>query len=231
MRQLGKIKCLETLYSSQQNEVDQADWMILFHGFGADAYDLQTLSEVLAPGMKMNFLFPQGIKEVPIGPGWTGRAWWQIDMMALERRMNSQEKVDLSDSYSHEVPDVRAKIFEMIKQMNVPWNKIILGGFSQGSMLATDIFLNAPETPKGLVILSGNLVNKTEWKNLAPKRAGSKFFMSHGTHDQVLPISGASRLESLLTAAGLKGSLFSFPGAHEIPMSAISKVNEYLKNL
>lgn len=81
------------------------------------------------------------------------------------------------------------------------------------------------------MILSGALVNKDEWKELAPKRAGSKYFMSHGKSDQVLSLRGASQLESLLNSSGLKGSLMSFNGAHEIPMEVIVKMNQFLKDL
>lgn len=221
------MKIIEVLPENQQAQ----QTMILFHGYGADAYDLKSLSEVITPKKPTQFLFPQGILEVPIGPGWTGRAWWPIDVMALQQAAMSGVPRDLSKERPASVPELRKKVFTAIEKLNVPWDQIILGGFSQGAMLATDIFLNAPEAPKALVILSGALVNKDEWKELAPKRAGSKYFMSHGKSDQVLSLRGASQLESLLNSSGLKGSLMSFNGAHEIPMEVIVKMNQFLKDL
>ena len=119
----------------------------------------------------------------------------------------------------------------MITALKTPWNQIILGGFSQGSMLATDLYVNAPEAPKGLVILSGALINKIEWRSKAPSRTGKKFFLSHGKNDMVLSIRGASQLESLFTQAGMKGSLLTFPGAHEIPPVVIERVANYFKEI
>ena len=220
------MKILEVLPNTQAQQT-----MILFHGYGADAYDLRSLSEVIVPNKPTQFLFPQGILEVPIGPGWTGRAWWNIDMAALQQAAMSGTPRDLSKEKHPTMPDLRKKIFSEIAKLNVPWNQVILGGFSQGAMLATDLFLNAPEAPKALVILSGALVNKDDWKTLAPKRAGSKYFMSHGKSDQVLGIRGASQLESLLNESGMKGSLMSFNGAHEIPMEVITRLNEFLKTI
>lgn len=221
------MKIIEVLPDTQPQQT-----MILFHGYGADAYDLKSLSEVISPEKPTQFLFPQGILEVPIGPGWTGRAWWPIDVMALQAAAMSGTPRDLSkEKPPVGLPELRKKVFAAIEKLNVPWDQIILGGFSQGSMLATDIFLNAPQAPKALVVLSGALVNKDEWKALAPQRAGSKYFMSHGKSDQVLNIRGASQLESLLNEAGLKGSLMSFNGSHEIPMEVITRLNQFLKTL
>ncbi|GIL18494.1 MAG: esterase [Oligoflexia bacterium] len=228
MRQIGKIKCLDATSDSDSSD---KNLIILFHGYGADAYDLQTLSEVIETPWPCDWIFPQGILEVPIGPGWTGRAWWNIDMEAFQAAAAKGETRNLANERPQGMDRARDLAFEMVEKLKVPWNKIILGGFSQGSMLATDLFLRAPEAPKGLIIYSGALVNQEEWKALAPKRAGSSFFMSHGNQDMVLAHRGAAQLETVLCQAGLKGKLMTFQGGHEIPMTAIQKTNEYLKVL
>lgn len=224
------MQCLEVPCENPAQE-DSATHLILFHGYGADAYDLRSLHEVIKAKGPTHFLFPQGVLEVPIGPGWTGRAWWNIDVEALQRAAMNGTPRDLSIEKPEGLEKLRPRIFEMIDALRVPWNRIILGGFSQGAMLATDLFLRAPEAPKGLVILSGALLNKDEWKKLAPNRTGSSFFMSHGSHDQVLAHKGAAQLETLLVQSGLKGSLMTFSGGHEIPMNVIDKLNQYLLNV
>jgi phospholipase/carboxylesterase len=227
MRQIGKFKCLE----SQMADQDDADLIILFHGYGADAFDLQTMSDVINPKDAKNWLFPQAPLEVPIGPGWTGRAWWNIDMLAIQEAANRGGHRDMTNENPEGLIKFRPQLLEMIEKTKVPWNKIILGGFSQGAMLATDLFLHAPAAPKGLMIFSGQLICKENWKALVANRAGKKFFMCHGTKDPVLSITGAQRLESLLTQNGMKGKLLSFPGVHEIPQLAISAATEYLNSL
>lgn len=228
MRQLGKIKCLEHIHSKIVDNSNQ--WVILFHGFGADAYDLQSLAEVLTPKQSdTNWLFPQGPLQVPIGPGWTGRAWWNIDLEDLQRRQQSGETEFRGKADG--LIAARPAALEMIKQLGASWSNIILGGFSQGAMLAADLFLSAPEAPKGLLIFSGALINKDEWKELVPKRKGSSYFLCHGRQDSVLPHKSAQQLESFLNGGGMKGRLFSFDGGHEIPPEAIYKANEYLKGL
>lgn len=231
MRKIGQIKCLETHPRIPAKEGQQTLTFILFHGYGADAYDLQSLSEVIQTPLPTHFIFPQGVMEVPIGPGWTGRAWWPIDMAAIEAAAMRGETRDISIERAKGIEELRPKIFAAIESLKTPWNQIILGGFSQGAMLATDIFLNAPESPRALVCFSGALVNKSEWQTLVKNRAGAPFFLSHGKSDAILGYRGSSQLETFLINGGLKGKLFTFEGTHEIPMSAIQKANEFLREV
>lgn len=222
MRQLGKLRCLEV------NNNDEAPWVVLFHGYGADAEDLFSLHEMIPVKGEVNWLFPQGPLEVPIGPGWTGRAWWSIDMLAIQQLAARGETRDMSQECPPGLKNSAVKAFEALKQLGVPWNRVILGGFSQGAMLATELFLNAPEPPAGLVLFSGTLLNEPEWKEKAAARKGAQYFMSHGEQDPVLGIKQARRLESLLSMSGMKGNLVSFSGGHEIPPVVIVKSGEYI---
>ncbi len=231
MRKLGSLQCLEAHPKIEPKEGQQALTFILFHGYGADAYDLQPLAEVIETPAPTHFLFPQGILEVPIGPGWTGRAWWQINVMALQEAAMKGQPRDLSKESPEALPELRKKVMAAIEQLKVPWNQIILGGFSQGAMLATDICLHAPENPRALVSLSGALLNKAELQTVAAKRAGTPFFASHGKVDSVLDHRGSAQLETFLNQNGMKGKLHSFQGAHEIPPEVILKLNEFLKQV
>lgn len=214
MRKLAKIYCLD------EYQDDNAPWVILLHGFGADASDLEPLKEAIPTHKKLNWLFPQGLLDVPIGPGWTGKAWWPLEMKNLD--------TDFSSTKPQGLEQARQEILNMIQALGTPWSKIFLGGFSQGAMLATDIYLNAPTTPAGLIIMSGSLINKDENRPLIEKRKGERFFQSHGEADAVLRIKGARQLESYLNQGGMKGSILSFAGGHEIPPKAVMKIGDYL---
>ncbi|MBX3032561.1 MAG: serine esterase [Bdellovibrionaceae bacterium] len=224
MRKIGSMQCLEVVQDPD------APWMILFHGFGADAWDLKPLAELIPLNRPCNFLFPQGVLEVPIGPAWSGRAWWNLDLARVQRDLDAGLEWDTSAEVPATLPQVRQKVLAMIEGMKVPWEKIILGGFSQGGMVAVDTALHAPVNPMGLALLSTALINKSDWKEKAPARAGLEFFQCHGQQDMVLSIKNAQRLETLLNQAGLKGSLLSFRGGHEIPTAMLERLGKYLDN-
>lgn len=225
MRKLGSWSAIET-----KND-ENAPWVILFHGYGADAGDLAPLADLIPTQKPWNFLFPQAPLEVPIGPGWTGRAWWNIDMARIQRDAEQGIERDTSLESPPSLPKIRESAMDMITRMGVPWERIVLGGFSQGGMLAVDVALHAPESPLGLAILSSALINKEAWKAKAPQRAGLPFYQSHGQQDVVLAHKNAQRLETLLTQGGLKGSLRTFRGGHEIPMPVLQELGQYLDRI
>lgn len=231
MRKIGSLQTLETHSRIEPKAGQQAQHFILLHGYGADAHDLQSLGEVIESPEPTHFIFPQGPLEVPLGVGGTGRAWWNIDLAGIQLAAAQGKPRDISNESPAFIPELRKKMLHAIEALKIPWNQIILGGFSQGAMLATDLFLHAPETPKALVVLSGALVNKDNWKTVASQRAGAPFFMCHGTQDSVLAHRGAAQLETFLIQAGMKGKLLSFGGAHEIPMTMIQKLNEFLQGI
>jgi phospholipase/carboxylesterase len=135
---------------------------------------------------------------------------------------------DFSSNKPESLDKVRNDLMNMVAELKVPWSKIFLGGFSQGAMMATDLYLHAPEPPAGLLLLSGALINKEELKPLIENRQGEKFFQCHGKNDQVLMMKSARQLESFLNAGGMKGGCLEFPGGHEIPPQMLQKAGDYL---
>lgn len=225
MRKLGPLKCIDVV----QN--DDAPWIVFFHGYGADANDLAPLAQEIKTPPGYNWLFPDGFLEISIGWHTTGRAWWPVNMEELQKAQLTGVPRDLSQSEPEGLKLAYQKASEMLSKLNVPWNKIILGGFSQGAMLATELYLQAPEAPMGLVILSGACLKADVWREKAKERAGKSFFLSHGEQDPVLSIKGSQKLETHLTQAGMKGRLLRFQGGHEIPLKVIDEVGKYLSVL
>ncbi|MES3038720.1 MAG: serine esterase [Bdellovibrionota bacterium] len=204
--------------------------VFMFHGYGADANDLSVLAHEIQTKSQWNWIFPGGPIKIPIGPNWTGSAWWNIDINRWQNTPANGD-YDLSNETSPEAPKTREQVLNFIADHKIPWNKIVLGGFSQGGMLAADIYLHAPETPKGLLLFSTALVNKPVWKELVPKRAGGTFYISHGKSDPVIHVNNSQRLFNLLQQGGLKGKLELFDGVHSIPPQVIKSAGQYLDSL
>jgi phospholipase/carboxylesterase len=120
---------------------------------------------------------------------------------------------------------------ELSRVTRVPMGRTVLGGFSQGAMLTTDVTLRLEEPPLGLGILSGSLISRPEWSERAPRRAGLLVFQSHGRQDPILPFDVAERLHRLLSDAGLKAEFLPFNGPHAIPMAALTALARWLESL
>ncbi len=215
MRQAGPLKAVE-VYNHPDSK-----WVILFHGYGADANDLASLVDSFVFTKPCNWLFPNGPLSVPIGPGWTGQAWWTIQMNELP-----SDWARLRPDGMDQAVD---KALKMISSMKIPWKDIIIGGFSQGAMLATELFLKVEENPAGLICLSGTLLSQDTWSALIKKRSGTKIFMSHGEMDTVLPHKGSAQLQSFFEQNEVKTQFVSFRGGHEIPIVVIQKLKNYIE--
>lgn len=200
----------------------------VLHGFGADAFDLLPLCREIAAPAGTTWLFPHAPLEVPLGPQMTGRAWFPIDVVAMQLAMLSGRAPDLARHSPPELRTSQAKVVAMLRDHGTPMAKTVLAGFSQGAMTATALALHADEAPAGLAILSGTLLDAELWQQLAPAKAGMRFVQSHGRDDALLSYAAAQRLYALLTAAGWLGEFVGFGGGHEIPGAVLRKFEALL---
>ncbi|MFV0443781.1 MAG: alpha/beta hydrolase [Planctomycetaceae bacterium] len=204
--------------------------IVLCHGFGAPGTDLVPLGEELGAQLpelarETLFVFP----EAPLAPRefrpFGGRAWWPLDMERLQSAMQAGSIRDLRGDCPERLPTAREELGSVLavleRTYDLPVERLVIGGFSQGAMLATETVLRLPTSPAGLVIYSGTLLNEPEWRDLAPHRSGLQVLQSHGTEDSILPFTGAEWLRDLLTEAGLNVEFQSFRGGHTITAPAL----------
>lgn len=227
-KKLERLAGLE-YYEFAPAEFDQT--IILLHGYGADASDLVPLASAIETGSETRWIFLNAPQQVIIDTHMMGRAWFEIDILELSLIMEKGEY----DKFTQVVPNgllqARQLILDFIKAKGIDVTKMVIGGFSQGAMLSTDVVFQLDKNPKALLLFSGSMINSTEWKKLATRRKGLPFFQSHGSQDPLLRIEIAKKLEGLLTGSGLKGKMHEFNGAHEIPMPIIQKAQEFLTGL
>lgn len=202
--------------------------VVLFHGYGADATDLMPLADMMdIPGV--TWIFPEGPVEVIIGPGMFGRAWFQIDSRRLEAAMVRGETIDMSKTTPQGLESMSRQGLKFFEALQQNYSKIILGGFSQGAMLATEISLRSQKKPTGLVIMSGTLITEDQWTTLASSSQKIHFIQSHGKNDAILGYSYAERLFEVFSDAGLQGEFVPFSGGHEIPPKVIEKIAGFIR--
>jgi phospholipase/carboxylesterase len=204
--------------------------LVLCHGYGADAFDLASLADVFQlPGW--NFVFPQGHLEVPIGPFMSGRAWFPIDLDRFERSVRTHEYDELMNTVPPGADRAIQHVTKMLAALPFRASQIILGGFSQGAMLTSNIAVQHAEEFRGLVLLSGALMGKPLMTEKAVSKKNLRYFQCHGTGDPILPIATAQALHDLLSDAGLHGEFLEFRGGHEIPMPVIARLRSFLLSL
>ena len=203
--------------------------ILIFHGYGADSKDLAPLSQTIETNNECRWVFPNGPLEVPIGPGWMGRAWFPIDIEALESAMAKGSYRDMSDFRPQHLEVMRKKAVALAEILTDDTSELIIGGFSQGAMLALEVAMHLEKPPKAIVIWSGTLLNQTEWTENIMRLKNVPIFQSHGSTDPLLDPKAARKLQDLMKNAGCKTELIGFQGGHEIPLPVIQKTSEFLK--
>ena len=197
--------------------------VVLLHGFGAPGTDLVPLWRELRAPPNTRFAFP----EAPLALDADGdsRAWWMIDLAKFESALMRGELRDLTRDVPQGLAEARAQVGAVLDALVEDGTPIVLGGFSQGAMLALDVALRTERPLAGLVLLSGTLLAEDEWIPLMPERKGLAVLQSHGRLDPLLPFSIAERLRDELTAAGLSVNFVPFNGGHEIAGSVIDGID------
>jgi phospholipase/carboxylesterase len=209
--------------------------VILCHGFGAPATDLVPLAPELMSvearlAERVRFIFPGAPLTLAEWGMPAGRAWFHLPEEIMRGQLRDW------DLFAREVPPgmpaARRAVMSVVEavstQMKLPYGRIVLGGFSQGGMVTTDVALRLEEAPAGLCILSGTLTSEAEWRQKAQARKGLPVFQAHGRDDTVLPFSAAERLRDVLTESGLSVDFLPFHGPHTIDSEELERLAAFL---
>jgi phospholipase/carboxylesterase len=213
--------------------------VVLCHGFGASGADLVPLAGELlarAPSLagKVRFVFPAAPLALPSFGLGEARAWWPIDfeaavaLRAAGPAGSAQARARVPDGLASARRQLAACVEAVGQTSGVPMGRIVLGGFSQGAMVCTDLTLRQDEAPAALAIFSGTLICEAEWKARAVRRKGLRVLQSHGRTDPLLSFSDAEALRDLLRAAGLDVEFLPFDGPHSIPEEALDRLGALL---
>ncbi|HYO53190.1 phospholipase [Archangium sp.] len=230
---LGELQCqvLDAIPEGAGPELA----VVLCHGFGAPATDLVPLALELVGlkpelGPKVRFVFPAAPLSLSAMGMPHARAWFNLPQEVLMGQERNWDRFAAStpEGLAQARRGVMSLLSELSAATKLPYGRIVLGGFSQGGMVTTDVALRLEEAPAGLCVLSGALICQDEWKQRAEKRKGLPVLQSHGRYDDILAFAQAERLRDLLTNAGLPVEFILFNGPHTIAPEVLGRMAEFL---
>lgn len=212
--------------------------ILLCHGFGAPGNDLVNLARVIDVGRETRWFFPEAPLEVAVGPGMRGRAWWDIGMDELMMHLMrgdiaaAMKRLDEVPAGLEAAKTALSSVIEGLeKHHGVKRDRLIIGGFSQGAMLATEMFVSADEPFAGLVVLSGTRLGGERWSaGLSRHGANLHALVTHGRRDPLLPFGRAEVLRDMMTAAGAHVTWVPHGGAHEIPAVCLDALGTFCRS-
>ena len=205
--------------------------LVLLHGYCSSEKDWLPFVKSIQLPASTRFLFPRGPESAARSDGApAGRAWWPLDLAAHMRdgALGADLSTEKPAGIEHAAKAVRALL---ARQGNRATQPFILGGFSQGAMVAAQVAFLSDEPLRALVLLSGALVDETLWSANYVRRKGLHVFIAHGRSDPTLSFAVADRMRSEMGAAGLVVTWFPFDGGHETPAEVVVAVKEFLTHL
>lgn len=197
--------------------------IILLHGFGVSGLDLYWIGRELLEGTlgarPVRFVFPIGPLELTPSPDPRAslRAWFPIDMLRFQIAVQ-QGQLDALESYTPAGLDEASQLLDefltrLADNGSAPM-QLIVGGFSQGALVATDWLLRSQVTPRALLLLSAILINRDAWLKALTTKVGLPVLQTHAPTDPVLPFALAGRLAEAMKGARLEHQFRESPGAH-----------------
>jgi phospholipase/carboxylesterase len=183
--------------------------LVLFHGRGADEHDLFPLLDVLDPDRRLHGYTPRGPLSLPPG----GAHWYVVP------RVGYPDTETFNASY--------AQASEWLDSL--PHERLILGGFSQGCVMALALGLGGRRVrPLAIAGFSGFIPIVAGWqpdldRPLPPVALG------HGTHDPVIGVSFGRAARDTLLAGGAEVLYKEYPLPHTLDEQFLVEVREWLE--
>lgn len=151
--------------------------VILLHGYGANGQDLLGLGEEWA-AKHPNTIFispdaPERCEMSPFGYQWFSLGDWSPVSLATGARSIA--------------PWLDKFIDDQLREYNVPASRLVLAGFSQGTMMALYLAVRRREKIAGVLGYSGALLCAEEWGKIELQKP--EICMVHGIADTVVSVA------------------------------------------
>lgn len=185
--------------------------LVLLHGRATDEHDLLPVIDALDRERRLDGLTPRGPFTLPPG----GYHWYGPVV-----RVGFPNKETFEQSF--------ALLSEWL-DATVDLERTVLGGFSQGSVMAYALGLGAGRpAPAGVLAMSGFIPVVEGFELDLEGRRALPVAIAHGTHDPVITVQYGHEARDRLTAAGLDVLYRESPIGHGVDPRGIDELRAWL---
>ncbi|MFN3274388.1 MAG: alpha/beta hydrolase [Paracoccus sp. (in: a-proteobacteria)] len=183
----------DRLTSARKGPKAASSAVIFLHGYGADGNDLLGLADPLAQHLPQTAFFapnaPEPCRNNPMGFQWFPIPW--LDGSGEdEARSSMRRSVGLLDAY----------IDGVLAQEALTPDRLVLLGFSQGTMMALHVAPRRAQAVAGVVGFSGRLLSSETLEAEAQVRP--PVLLIHGDQDEMVPFDDMALAGNALLGAG-----------------------------
>ena len=169
--------------------------VVFLHGYGANGADLLGLAEPLGPHMpETAFVAPDAPEPSVANP--MGYQWFPIPWL------DGSSEDSAAKSMARSVDDLNAFLDKVLKDEKLSSDRMILFGFSQGTMMSLHVAPRRPEPVAGLVGFSGRLLEPERLEKELVSRP--PVLLVHGDQDEMVPPASLPAAAETLKKAGFE---------------------------
>ena len=191
--------------------------LVLLHGRGTSEHDLFPLLDELDPDRRLVGVTPRGPLQLPPG----GYHWYAVRRVGYPDPATFQPTLERLAAWFDSLPEA----------LGVPLDRTVLGGFSQGAVMAYAVALGKGRPrPAGIVALSG-FIPRTEGWELADDLDGYPVAAGHGTYDPIIEVGFGSDAKERLEAAGAEVTWRESPMAHSVDPGYLPELERFVARL
>jgi phospholipase/carboxylesterase len=173
--------------------------VVLLHGYGANGDDLIALADAWQPALPdAAFVAPNAPETIPGMYG--GLQWFPLTLRDPSEYLRGVEAAR---------PALDRFLDAELARHRLPPDRLVLVGFSQGTMMALHVGLRRPTVPAGIVAYSGLLAGP---EHLSQTTVRPPVLMIHGEADDLIPIQALHVGREALAEAGLPVEWHVRPG-------------------
>jgi len=192
--------------------------VILCHGYGGDGKDISILANYWRSHLPHTiFICPDGPEQCAASP--SGFQWFDLIDQApdqvLSKSLIAENKLN--------------KLIDEVKDINnLPANKIIIGGFSQGCMISLQTGIKRKDKINSIIGYSGRIISVEHLsKNIVSK---PNIILMHGDIDQVVPVSSLLEAKDFFNKNNYEIESHIFKNCeHRIPSEGSSLGLQFIK--
>ena len=187
---------------------------MLFHGRGADEFDLFPLLDALDPERRLVGATPRGPLSLPPG----GAHWYSLG------GIGTPEPTTFFASYEA----AAAWLDAFLVEHGIGFDRLVLGGFSQGGVMTYALGLGSGRRRPAALIALSSFIPTVEGFTLDLSPPLPPMAIGHGTLDNVIGVEWGRRARALLEQAGAKVLYRETPMFHQIDPEFVREIAEWL---
>jgi phospholipase/carboxylesterase len=177
--------------------------LILLHGYGSNEQDLFSFAEELPKELLIISA------QAPYEMGYGAYAWYAINFDNVNGKFS--DLIQAKES----INKIALFVDEIKTKYNTNPDKTFLLGFSQGAILSYSLSFFFPNKVNHIIALSG-YINKELLPKEFSKEIKTDYYSSHGSVDQVLPVTWARNSKPFLENLNLDSEYSEYPVGHGV---------------